>query len=603
MGVKNLFLYGQVGNALDGYRDSEIAQQSAHSLLNFYISEMGTLKVAKSYDKIAISEEPIQRFLDTKYNYYLLFTTTKIISINKSNNQKISELAHGMDINYNSNINIFNDFIAMVDNSGLVKVFAINSSGSVGTTNFLDTIELPFSDKYDVKIDFYKVFEATIGDKKELRPELIRTYSEELELEVKNGKVYMKNTGEEIKRIYSTYKAALTKDNIGNMTKGDTYLIFHNYKKPENGLEYYFGNTKIQFTGSTQDTTYGGSYFTGATPDGATGKIRYGKIENFKNEIVDFLEHQSRLIIATKEKMYFSKVLDYNNFVPGTSNDDAFFLKLSPIDGNQPMILKMSGGNGIYVTLEKGIMVVGYDSFLTPSNSLGNILIAGNSEPTKVSAMIEGDFYYIDKKGLLRCIILTASGGRLIFSNEIAEKYNYNRGEIKWITRGSVDENNVCVCTHKNKSNLLIYSKIQNNLFRNFALEFSNDAPVFGFNENFISDKYLYKLTNNNYPKAVVKNNLPYVKDTNKGLFLLDTQIDYSRFVINTTATKGSITGIAIANKPIQNMQFSDIGNYNIFDYNGSINILDCTIEINTSQSEDIIEIRGFNFALRGGSM
>ncbi len=79
---QSLFTYGAVGKSLVGFRDSSIAGQSADTLENFYISELGTLKIAKKYEgKNIISSGIIIAKKDTNYNFFLVFTTNKIYSV------------------------------------------------------------------------------------------------------------------------------------------------------------------------------------------------------------------------------------------------------------------------------------------------------------------------------------------------------------------------------------------------------------------------------------------------------------------------------------------------------------------------------------------
>lgn len=604
MSLKNIFLYGQVGTALDGFRDSEIGQQSANKLLNWVITEMGTLRVAKQYTQTRLTpdNEPVLKFLDTKYGFYIIITKTNIHSVSKSTNVIQYTLAHGLTISTDSNASIFNDFLALIQNGGSAKVFAFKNTGELGTSNFIDTIKLPFLKLTEMSLDYYKVFNPTIGTEQKLSPELMRSYGGDLEVEVKDGKLYISNLNVPVDRIYKSFKAGLTKDDITSPADGHNYLIFRNYKTPDGDEKYFAGNTAITFSGETADEIYGSSYFTGASPNGAKGTLRFGAVEDFKSNIVDFLEYQSRLVICSKEKLYFSKVLDYNEFVPGTSPDEPFFLKLSPIDGNQPVVMKMSSGNGIYVTSEKGIMVVGYDTHLTPQTSLGSVFIAGNSEPTKASAIIENDFYYIDKTGLLRCILMKVSGGKATYSNEVAEKYKYDRGSLKWITRGYVNEQNACVCTSAKVPEIIVYNRINDNVFRNYSLEFDNSYPVFGFNEDFVSGCFIYTLTDKNYPKAKVINNMPYVKSPTRGLFLMDFEMDYSRIVLNVLSPIGASKGVKLNGIPLQNLQRQK-GEYNIYDYNGILNIINLDIEIETNQTSDPIEIKGINYSLRGGGL
>ncbi|MGL5712771.1 MAG: hypothetical protein ACRCX2_07110, partial [Paraclostridium sp.] len=258
--LKNIFRYGQVGTALDGFRDSEIAEQSTHTLNNFYISEMGTLRVAKKYDPVSLGVTLI-KFRDTKYGFFVGLTSTELITFRKSNKGIVARIAHGLTIpDHTVNFNIFNNFIFVQGSNG-VKVFAFNNDGNLGTTNFFDTIKLPFQNKLGVKIDYYKVFSIPVlnpgytssnGQQmyiNELRPELMATYDDNLELSVSGGRVVLKNLNINVDRIYRQFKAALTKDDLTGIAEGMTILVFRNYKIADGSAYYHFGNSKVSFTG------------------------------------------------------------------------------------------------------------------------------------------------------------------------------------------------------------------------------------------------------------------------------------------------------------------------------------------------------------------
>ncbi|MGL5712192.1 MAG: hypothetical protein ACRCX7_07130 [Cetobacterium sp.] len=615
--LKNIFRYGAVGTALDGFRDSEIADQSTHTLNNFYISEMGTLRVAKKYNPVNLGVTLV-KFRDTKYHFFVGLTSTELITFRKSDKAVLSRVGHGLAIpDHTVNFNIFNNFIFVQGSNG-VKVFAFNNSGALGTTNFFDTIKLPFQNKLSVKIDYYKVFRIPVLNPEyssskpeipmyidELRPELMATYDDNLELSVSGGRVVLKNLNINVDRVYRQFKAALTKDDLTGVAEGMTILVFRNYKIADGSAYYHFGNTKISFTGETSDGKYGGTYFTGATPDTAGGLLVYGILENFMGNIRDIAEFQSRLVLASDEKIYFSKTLDYNNFVPGTDSEDAFFIKPSPIDGNQPNIYRLTTGTGLYVTCEKGVVVIGYGSHLTPATSMNSVRIAGNSPMTKISALVEDDFYYIDATGQLRCILLNVESGVVQFTNNIAEKYTFKRGNIKNLSFGVINEDNVLIATMSDANKIKVYNKIEGTLFRNFTLDIDTTYPVWGYNENLISGNNFLGLSHNNVEKANLTLNIPNVVMKGRGVFLNDFELTYDRMVLNILNQNKSVLGITVKSrelpdKPLQNLGITT-GDYNIYDLMSTISIIHPEIEINTTQSADTVELRGINLMLGGG--
>ena len=278
-----MFNYGETGDSLNGFRDSEISTQSAKSILNFYISEMGTLRIAKQYEKHNIipslrGGEYIISKLNTKYEFFLIFTQSRIISINKNTLAKIDEIdisGSNSVLDENSNINIFNNFIFVKDKNKMCYVFGFDDRGNIGTTNFFDTIELPFQQKQDVAIDVYQCF--TVDNK--IRPELMTSFTKDVELTIdSDGNIFLKNSGLKIDRIYEQYKSLINVDQIAGATNGLVFAVFKNFQKSKDDLSYYLGNKKITFEGRTKDDKYGSYYYTKASPkpisDG--GKLIYG---------------------------------------------------------------------------------------------------------------------------------------------------------------------------------------------------------------------------------------------------------------------------------------------------------------------------------------
>ena len=600
---QSIFNYGEVGDSLNGFRNSEISSQSAKSLYNFYISEMGTLKVAKQYKKIELlvgakSGEYIINRLNTKYNFFIIITQSRIISINKISKAKISEIdvsSGDYVLDEKCNINIFNDFIFIKDKNRNTYVFAFNKDGNLGTTNFFDTIELPFQQKQDVGFDVYQCF--SIDGK--IRPELMTTVLKDEALTIdENGQVFLTNSGLKIDRLYEQYKSSITTDQISGATAGLTFIVFKGFQKSEGELSYHLGNTKISFTDRTKDESYGSYYYTKASPK-SNGKLIYGILEDFvknKKGIIDVVEFQSRLVISTSEKIYFSKILDYNNFIPSLEADAGFFIKPSVIDGNQPNIKKLIVGNGLYIVCEEGVIVAGYGSTINGVN-MSNIHIASNSKPSHLTTLIEDTFYYVDTNGLLRAIIPNFDGGIVRFANVIVEKYAYKKDDIKYISRGNINEDNVLIVTPITEHKIMkIYTTVEAGIFRKFSLGFDNSYPILGFNNDMVNGISYYELTNKNVPLARVVLNVPFLNNS-KGVFLNDFTTTYRRVITNifTNNKQESIEGVLINKKPIQNLGYEAKGDYNIYDYLGTLPIIDLTLQIKTKETSDVIELRGIN--------
>lgn len=598
---QSIFPYGEVGNSLNGFRDSEISNKSAEEIKNFYISNMGTLRVAKQYENSPLitdlgPNEYIIQQKETKYDFFFIFTQLRLFVFNKETRVKINEyLLSDLNItpvDISSNINLFTDFISIKSADDTLSVLGFNASGDVGTTNFFDTIELPFSKKQDVSIDIYRCFK--VGT--EIRVELLTNYNGNAKLEIKSNELYLYNSQIKIDRIYKQYKSAITKDQITDPVEGMVFMVFKNFQKTEGDLTYHLKNQPITFGAETDDAKYGSAYYTDLTTSDCFGNLVYGILENFTadtTKIVDITEFQSRLIISTEDKIYVSKILDYNNFVPTTQTDGAFFLKPSTINGNQPIIKRIISGNGLYVLTSEGIVVTGYGG--TFSAAVPNVKIAGNTPATKLAVLIENVFYYVDEKGILRAIIPNFESGIIDFSNVIVEQYDYRKDQVQHLSKGIIDEQNILIITPTTDTYMKIYSPVENGLFRKFSIEFDCNCPIIGIGHDILSNNSYFRLTEKNMKKCKLIMNLPFLQTKDDGIYLNDFKVTYRKLVLNIfSVNKKAIKGVSISDHPIQNLG-TDTGNYNLYNFHATIPIVGMSIDLETTETEEIVEIRGIN--------
>lgn len=596
---QSIFAYGEVGDSLGGFKDSEIARQSAKKITNFYITEMGTLKIAKQYTQSTLGNDLIVAVRETKYDFFIVFERYKMYTVNKTSLNVLYSLnfASGKVLNEYSNINIFNDFISIQSINGVVDVYALNASGNLGTTNFFETVKLPFQQKQDVGIDVYKCFKGTDG---KIKPELMATFNEKPELSIIGKVVYLKNSGIKIDRLYEQYKSLITVDQVADATEGMTFAVFKSYKITNGTLGYYLDNHQITWLNRTADNTYGGFYYTGAqfnfnTSADGNGTLIYGVLENFlaAGNVVDMVEFQSRLVIASRDKLYFSEILNYNNFVPDINESAAFFIKPSTIDGNQPRINKLLAGNGLNVICTDGIIVIGYGNTINGIN-MGNVKIAGNIQPTNMCTLIENILYYVDINGLLRAIVPDISSGLISFNNLIVEKYDTRTNNIKYLSKGIINEDGVLIVTPNSGDEFYVYTTLGEGLFRRYSLKMNTTYPIIGRNSDLITENKYLKLSKNNVVDASIILNIPFIQTKDKGIYLNDFEQMYNRIVVNTLANKGDIKTMDINGYPIQNLS-TTVGNYNIYSFTGALSIIDLTINIKTNGNTNHVEMRGIN--------
>ena len=126
----NFFQYGELGERIAGIRESEIYQNSANEILNFIITEVNTLRVAKKYRSIQITTDKIIKVIDTKYNFFIVITYEEIIVFSRDI-QRLSSIKHDLAVDETTNVNIFDNQIYITD-----KFFSFNELGHIGTSNF-----------------------------------------------------------------------------------------------------------------------------------------------------------------------------------------------------------------------------------------------------------------------------------------------------------------------------------------------------------------------------------------------------------------------------------------------------------------------------------
>ncbi len=230
----NFFIYGEVGERLNGIRESEIYQQSAREIRNFIITELGNLKFAKKYIKKNIPVGDIIEVLDTRYNFFIVVTSTHVYTLNKEDYTVLYSLQHNLNkaIAKNTNVKMFDDSLIICSSSP--QVFEFNAeTGNIGKSNFLSLLEYPVIEKDDVKLDVYKVYK--VGS--ELRVAMLSTYTNP-KLESKEDGIYLYETGLKLARVYKQYKSSIDKDDIKDPAEGLMFGILYRFNKNEDNKSY-----------------------------------------------------------------------------------------------------------------------------------------------------------------------------------------------------------------------------------------------------------------------------------------------------------------------------------------------------------------------------
>lgn len=550
----NFFLYGEVGERLNGIRESEIYQQSAREIKNFIITELGNLKFAKQYIKKEIPPNGIIDVLDTRYHFFIIVTSTYIYTLSKENYTVLYSLQHNLNraITRDINVKMFDDYLIICSSTPQVFEFDSNT-GNIGKSNFLDLLKYPIVEKDDVKMDVYKVYK--VGS--ELRIALLSTYTNP-KLESKTDGIYLYETGLKLSRIYKQYKGSIDKDDIKDPAEGMMFGILYRFTKNEDEKTYILGNTNISFEGSTEDSVYGSSYFTSINVKGVNGDLVYGKLQALKINFTDVGVLSDRLCIVKDNTFYFSRKDNFFDFRNGINADDPFYFKPTPIANQKPNILRVKVGNAMYVATDKGVYVISYSKVLTATNY--SVFIAGEVPCSSECELVGENFFYLTPESKLKCVQAVPNNfGYESYSTYDAEKYDITR-KMGALTKLNIEGRTVLIATNTNMKEIYLYEAIEYNQFRRTSLDIDASNELFGYREHFITNKAVLEKTELNYLEAVLKLNPPHMQTTKGGSYSNDYSSTIERvFMKLLNENKEAVKGVYIHGEPLQNKSSDDL--------------------------------------------
>jgi hypothetical protein len=577
-------MYGETGNRIMGLKSTELYDGSAHTIRNFYITELGTLIFGKQFEKKSMPFENQKAILivDTEFEFYIIITETKIHTVKKDDLSLLFSYTHGiLNITEKTQNKLFDNILAIQD-----KFFSIAEDGDIGTNNFSEIIKYPIKDQRPVVFDLYKVMK--VGTENRLA--LLKTYEDTEIITDENGIISLKNTDVVINRIYQLYKGVPLLEDFDTLVEKKVIAILRDYQSNTDEGNYLLGNEVATFTGDTADVKYGTNYFTGITPISSEGKLMFGKAINFFDDIVSMAVFQNRLVIATHDTVYYSKTFDYNNFVNGVSTDDAFYIKPSVINNNQPTILKLDSSLGLWVTTNRGIYSIGHNVGMSPTTSVASVKIATDIPATENTIIIDDILYFIDTEGILRSCQAIYNNGALTFLKSVVEKYD-TKNRIKRISKGFINDEISLICS-TNDNVILVYKNIDGNMFRKIELEAKYEGLLFGFHNRLINEEFFFDKTEKNYEKGFLKLNPPLLSGKNGGIALNDYQSRVKKIVVNMLNENNSLKKMIIAGSETNNLG-TENDTFSLYSINESFPPLDgYTIEIITNETEDSLELR-----------
>ena len=602
----NSFMYGEIGERLSGIRESQVYEYSANSLTNWYITEAGNLRAAKQYRGIGLVNDEILEIIDTRYHFFIIVTTRELVSFNKVTKNPIARLAHGLGLNKDSNISIFeNQIFTSIENISTGNyqnnVYSFDKTGLLGISNYLETILTPLKDREKMAVDIYRVYnKPNVGivlEKLSVKDDFIIQTNADWE-------IFLKETGVRIQRLYCQYKSTVTYQDLSelgpgnNLIVGSTIAIMHNFQSADSVKNYMVGNQRVNLNYAAYDPVYGSYYISNivapGTPYGTivSGSLEFGEVVPLSSDVVDVAVIQNRLAVIKNDVIYFSKTFDYNNFRNGTKDDDGFYIKPSPIRNQQTKLLKMTAGNILFVSSNKGIYAIGMDTSLTPANSIGITRIVSDTPASKEIEVTGNDLYYLSEDNFLYCTQFIYTNGQAEMNNSIVEKYDTTK-RVKNISVGQIDNKTVIIATTE-ENKILVYSSIDINVFRKFSLEFVANTKVFGFNNDLVCFKSYYEITDNNYKDTEIILNPPPFSSSKSGSYLNDYQSGADRVALNLlNQDREAIKQVKVNDRIIENSLSSKS---KIYKYEGSLSFIDgFSIKIETKENDKILEVRGID--------
>lgn len=474
-------------------------------------------------------------------------------------------------------------------------------SGNIGKSDFIDLLKYPIIEKEDVKMDIYKVYEVKLSDKTELRVALLSTYTNP-KLESRDDGIYLYETGLKLERVYKQYKSSIDSENISGVVKGMMFGVLYRFAKNEDEKSYILGNSNISFTGSTEDSVYGSSYFTGINVKNISGDLVYGKLQTLKDNFTDIGVISDRLCIIKDNTFYFSRKDNFFDFRNGSEADDPFYFKPTPISNQKPNILKMRIGNAVYVATDKGVYVISYSKVLSATSY--SVFIAGEVPSTRECELIGDNFYYITPDQQLKCVqAVPNSFGYESYKTFDAEKYDI-RPNIILLTKINIDGRTILVATHSNKELIYLYESLDYNSFRRTSLDIDASKELFGYREHFICDNAILEKSNKNYAEAELFMNPPYISTQKGGNYSNDYQSQIVRaFMKLLNEDREAVKGVYLINmdKPLDDKGKDDM--FSTYKYENAVNVGNgYGVKILSKENDKVLEILGIDAKVKVAS-
>ena len=575
--LQNNFIFGESGDKLSVNKDSDYYKNTANTVINFSTTELGNLKVLKK-PIVNTSNSvftDVQQVINTQYDFTIVITKTKILTLKKSNFSKIGEIS-GIDFDRKKfRASLIELFLLVPQSDGTRKDYEISTSGAIGENlDFKASLRKPVKNKFKIKLDIYQVRKIDLGTgTAELRPYKLTT-TELQEFEVDDGNLKFKyDTDLKITRIYLPYQSNMTNiKSIPNLVENDYFISIFPIETFNEG-KYYLGNAEIVLDGKTSDKS--GTFYKTVTKTGTIGKtglMTYGEIfENFQDDFNIITEYQNRMVVSNGEYVFFSKVGDFNYFLNGEATDDAFYIKLSTVNDEKTKILNIISGRGLWIVTNKGVFLAGYNQIITGTNI--EVRFIGSDRCTLECIDVNNTLYYLTAENDLKAIQNTTGiKGYVDFSVNTVDKFN-STVNIDTLNEYIIDNKKSLFAGLKalspNEFNAnvgaFIYKEENVNIFSRTSAEFPLKA-ITNYDVMYVDNDNILTTGTLNMKDAYISLNVPPTHTKQYGYLCNDASSMYkdlvAKFVIDTV---DDIEGVLCNGIPSNQLGDASQGVYSIY--------------------------------------
>ncbi len=596
--LQNMWAYGEVGNRLCGIRDSTIYGSSAKSITNMLVTDIGSLKIARKYNKkIMFNNSDVINSVSTSKGFYIVLTKTELVCIDYETNSVITKQAHGMKSNVDISV-VGSDRIGLSDNVNKIKLFDIKDKPTCISldTETLKKMNFPVKEKKIVQLDLWKIT-AHPTEAGKFRIIQMSNFTNPL-IKTAGGSIFLYNSKIKISRIYSSYNAVVDIEYFTGPSDGMIIGIMRTFEETKNGNTYIVDNTKVSIGALTDDPKYKGSYFTSVTGDGE-GVMTFGKLVDEVQYANKLSFYQDRMIINKNGFFYVSKINQISDFRNGVEVDEAFFFQLNPISGKSGELLGMESFTGLFIITTAGVYILGGGNFQITSQNFGSaIVVASDETVTNEYTVKDNSLFFINKKGVLKVVLMDRSSQQLAYNTYTVDRYS-TKNLFNSISKLEIDDATYVCAADKTGNFIYLIDFVGNEfIFRKTKLELKIEKnKIICIDDIIIGGDSLYIPTEINYPNAeIILNNFFLSGNPNSQSYNAMYSLDKLSRCRNTRVkimneNANSVRGVKINEKKLDNYKVVE---ENLYLLRTDTNLEDgIKIEILTNENNGIIELQG----------